>query len=171
MDIIFWKNRTQKYTCMQLNWASPSLDIPSARHFCRRQCWQRLRFVLSMRQFLWRGQEYEALFCWLRLKKPWLHVNRKIQALDVTGAKTLLELSAEFLKKSYLTALTCNDSIMDAWWFVSADFAWYNFDLGCKKKKEEKIFKKCILNSIKTFAPQLHCTPYSVRDAEPQLRL
>lgn len=32
-------------------WASPSRDMPSARHFCRRQCWHRLRLVRSMGQF------------------------------------------------------------------------------------------------------------------------
>lgn len=40
--------------------------------------------------------------------------------------------------ESHLTSLTCNDAIVDSWWFVSADFAWYNFDLGCKKKSENK---------------------------------
>lgn len=35
----------------------PSRDMPTARHFCSRQCWQRLRLVRSIRQFFWRGQE------------------------------------------------------------------------------------------------------------------
>lgn len=48
----------------------PSLLMPRARHFCKRQCWQRLRLVRSIRQFLWREHEYMALFCWLRRKKP-----------------------------------------------------------------------------------------------------
>lgn len=29
----------------------PSRDMPTARHFCSRQCWQRLRLVRSIRQF------------------------------------------------------------------------------------------------------------------------
>lgn len=45
--------------------------MPKARHFWRRQCWHRFRLVRSIRQFLWREQEYMALFCWLRRKKPW----------------------------------------------------------------------------------------------------
>lgn len=49
---------------------SPSRLIPRARHFCSLQCWQRLRLVRSMRQFLCREHEYIALFCWLRRKKP-----------------------------------------------------------------------------------------------------
>lgn len=49
---------------------SPSRLMPSARHFCRRQCWQRLRLVRSIRQFLCLEQEYIALFCWLLRKKP-----------------------------------------------------------------------------------------------------
>lgn len=41
----------------------PSRDIPTARHFCKRQCWQRFRLVLSIRQFFCRGHEYVALLC------------------------------------------------------------------------------------------------------------
>lgn len=37
--------------------ASPSRDMPSARHFCRRQCWHRFRLVRSMGQFCCRVQE------------------------------------------------------------------------------------------------------------------
>lgn len=49
---------------------SPSRLMPRARHFCSLQCWQRLRLVRSIRQFLCLEQEYIALFCWLRRKKP-----------------------------------------------------------------------------------------------------
>lgn len=49
---------------------SPSRDMPTARHFCSLQCWQRFRLVRSIRQFFWRGHEYAALLCWLLLKKP-----------------------------------------------------------------------------------------------------
>jgi len=35
----------------------PSRDIPRARHFCSRQCWQRFLLVLSIKQFLCLGQE------------------------------------------------------------------------------------------------------------------
>lgn len=37
--------------------SSPSRDIPTARHFCNRQCWQRFLLVRSIKQFFWRGQE------------------------------------------------------------------------------------------------------------------
>lgn len=37
--------------------------------------------------------------------------------------------------KSHLTSFTRNDSIVDTWWFVSADFARYDFDLGCKQRE------------------------------------
>lgn len=49
----------------------PSRDMPTARHFCSLQCWQRFRLVRSIRQFFWRGHEYAALLCWLLLKKPY----------------------------------------------------------------------------------------------------
>ncbi len=49
----------------------PSRDMPTVRHFCSLQCWQRFRLVRSIRQFFWRGHEYAALLCWLLLKKPY----------------------------------------------------------------------------------------------------
>lgn len=45
--------KPQEAACL----ASPSRDMPSARHFCRRQCWHRFRLVRSMGQFCWRVQE------------------------------------------------------------------------------------------------------------------
>lgn len=45
--------KAQGAACM----ASPSRDMPSARHFFRRQCWHRFRLVRSMGQFCCRVQE------------------------------------------------------------------------------------------------------------------
>lgn len=36
-----------------------------------------------------------------------------------------------------LTAFTCDDSIVDAWWLISTDFAWYDFNLGWKMNKKK----------------------------------
>jgi len=48
----------------------PSRDMPRARHFCKRQNWQRLRFTRSMEQFPLRGHWYVIGPDWLRRKKP-----------------------------------------------------------------------------------------------------
>lgn len=52
---------------------SHSLDIPTSKHFCRRQYWQRLRVTLLMMQFLSRWHVYTMFFWMLRRKKPWGH--------------------------------------------------------------------------------------------------
>lgn len=47
-----------------------SLDIPTAKHFCSRQYWQRFLVILLMLQFLSRWQVYTMSFWTLRRKKP-----------------------------------------------------------------------------------------------------
>lgn len=49
---------------------SPSLDMPTSKHFCSRQYWQRLRVTLLIWQFLSRWQVYTMFFWILRRKKP-----------------------------------------------------------------------------------------------------
>lgn len=49
---------------------SHSLDIPTAKHFCRRQYWQRFRVTLLIMQFLSRWHVYTMFFWMLRRKKP-----------------------------------------------------------------------------------------------------
>ena len=49
---------------------SPSLDIPTSKHFCRRQYWQRLRVTLLIWQFLSLWHVYTMFFWILRRKKP-----------------------------------------------------------------------------------------------------
>lgn len=49
----------------------PSLDMPTSKHFCSRQYWQRLRVTLLIWQFLSRWQVYTMFFWMLRRKKPW----------------------------------------------------------------------------------------------------
>lgn len=49
---------------------SPSFDIPTWKHFCSRQNWQRFRVTLLIWQFLSRWQVYTMFFCMLRRKKP-----------------------------------------------------------------------------------------------------
>lgn len=41
---------------------SPSLDMPTSKHFCSRQYWQRLRVTLFIWQFLSRWQVYTMFF-------------------------------------------------------------------------------------------------------------
>lgn len=41
---------------------SPSLDMPTSKHFCSRQYWQRLRVTLLIWQFLSRWQVYTMFF-------------------------------------------------------------------------------------------------------------
>lgn len=38
--------------------------------------------------------------------------------------------------EAYLAAFTCNDTIMDSWWFVSTDLAWNNFNLSCNRSTQ-----------------------------------
>lgn len=45
--------------------------MPTSKHFCRRQYWQRLRVTLLIWQFLSRWQVYTMFFWILRRKKPW----------------------------------------------------------------------------------------------------
>lgn len=47
-----------------------SLDMPTSKHFWRRQYWQRLRVTLLMIQFLSRWHVYTMFFWMLRRKKP-----------------------------------------------------------------------------------------------------
>lgn len=50
---------------------SPSLDIPTAMHFFRRQYWQRLRLILKIEHCWFLVQGLYWIFCWmLRRKKP-----------------------------------------------------------------------------------------------------
>lgn len=49
---------------------SHSLDIPTPKHFCRRQYWQRFLVTLLMMQFLSRWHVYTMFFWMLRRKKP-----------------------------------------------------------------------------------------------------
>lgn len=50
---------------------SHSLDIPTPKHFCRRQYWQRFLVTLLIMQFLSRWHVYTMFFWMLRRKKPW----------------------------------------------------------------------------------------------------
>lgn len=50
---------------------APSLDMPTSKHFWRRQNWQRLRVTLLIWQFLSRWHVYTMFFWMLRRKKPW----------------------------------------------------------------------------------------------------
>lgn len=56
--------------CVNCVWNSHSLDIPTAKHFCRRQYWQRFRVTLLIMQFLSRWHVYTMFFWMLRRKKP-----------------------------------------------------------------------------------------------------
>lgn len=61
--INFWNGFTQVY--------SHSLDMPTSRHFCSRQDWQRFLVTLFMTQTLSLWHVY-AMFFWMLLrKKPW----------------------------------------------------------------------------------------------------
>ncbi len=55
---------------LRLSVLTTSLTMPTARHFWKRQNWQRLRLRLSTGQDLSARQTYLALFCTVRLKKP-----------------------------------------------------------------------------------------------------
>lgn len=48
---------------------SPSLDMPTARHFLKRHCWQRLRLILMMVQFSIFRHFLYWMFCWMLLRK------------------------------------------------------------------------------------------------------
>lgn len=59
---------------------SPSLDMPTSKHFCSLQYWQRLRVTLLIWQFLSRWQVYTMFFWMLRRKKPWSAGKKKAKA-------------------------------------------------------------------------------------------
>lgn len=59
---------------------SHSLDIPTSRHFCSRQYWQRLRVTLLMIQFFSRWQVYTMFFWMLLRKKPCVTGRRRCEA-------------------------------------------------------------------------------------------
>ena len=54
-----------------------SRDIPTARHFLKRQYWHRLRFSRMTGQWPSRRHRYSICFCMLRRKNPWTKVNSK----------------------------------------------------------------------------------------------
>lgn len=120
--------------------------MPRARHFCSLQCWQRLRLVRSIRQFLCREHEYMALFCWLRRKKPckqkqtwWAHPTKHYSR---RGASTLskdqlfLFLNQLLMNAAHLAAFTGDDTIVNPWWFVPTDFTGNHFYLSCREREE-----------------------------------
>lgn len=69
---------------------SHSLDIPTPKHFCRRQNWQRFLVTLLMMQFLSRWHVYTMFFWMLRRKKPCTHTHTKNTVVTV---KVLIQLS------------------------------------------------------------------------------
>lgn len=130
---------------------SPSRLMPRARHFCSLQCWQRLRLVRSIRQFLCREQEYMALFCWLRRKKP---LTKKEQRMCwhskywlggggiffffflIVGCDPGVMNVIWHKRGTHLAAFAGDDTIMDARRFVPADFTGYHFYLSWREKKK-----------------------------------
>ncbi len=98
-------------TSLRLLWelrlSLPSLDMPTAKHFCRRQCWQRFLLVRSIRQLFCRGHEYDTVPCWLLLKKPWKkeRENTIIGHLSLESLMmfTLQHISEWFIKSSIST--------------------------------------------------------------------
>lgn len=63
---------------------SHSLDIPTSRHFCSRQYWQRLRVTLLMMQFFSRWQVY-TMFFWMLLRKKPCVSQRQMRACSCGG--------------------------------------------------------------------------------------
>lgn len=122
----------------------PSLLMPKARHFCRRQCWQRLRLVRSIRQFLWREHEYMALFCWLRRKKPWTHTHtHNITVSDGhlwgwIGRPGSVALVSVACFTPHLAAFAGDDSIVDSWGLISTDLTGNDLDLSYKITKPHR---------------------------------
>lgn len=55
---------------LRLSVRTTSLTIPTARHFWKRQNWQRFLLLLSTGQSLLARHTYFAFFCTVRLKKP-----------------------------------------------------------------------------------------------------
>ena len=45
-SVLFFYTSSSRTLCL-----SPSLDMPTERHFLKRQCWHRFRFMRMMRQF------------------------------------------------------------------------------------------------------------------------
>lgn len=98
-------------TSLRLLWelrlSLPSLDMPTDKHFCRRQCWQRFLLVRSIRQLFCRGHEYDTVPCWLLLKKPWKREreNTTIGHLYLASLKFVLHqhISEWFINSSIST--------------------------------------------------------------------
>lgn len=87
--------------------------IPTARHFLKRQYWQRLRFKRITKHLPSRKQRYSICFWMLRRKKP---LNRNSLKINVGNAK-------KKRNKNYLAALTRCYAVMVARRFVAANLA------------------------------------------------
>lgn len=126
----------------------PSLLMPKARHFCKRQCWQRLRLVRSIKQFLWREQEYMALFCWLRRKKPCTHTNTHRnynKLLPFTSYKNISigGKPVYIVFRPHLAAFTGDDSVVDSWGLIPTDLTGDDLDLSCRIKRQDRSESCC----------------------------
>lgn len=59
------------------------MDMPTSKHFCSLQYWQRLRVTLLIWQFLSLWQVYTMFFWILRRKKPWSTRKQKTKGSEV----------------------------------------------------------------------------------------
>lgn len=128
----------------------PSRLMPKARHFCRRQCWQRFRLVRSIRQFLWREHEYMALFCWLRRKNPCTGTQNHTAQFKYSW-QSWVKLFVVLLSSpsSHLAAFTGDDAVVNSWGLVPTDLTGDDLDLSCRTKTTLNQQMKS-LNSDKT---------------------
>lgn len=55
------------------------------------------------------------------------------KTITIKGLNAVLRLN---ILEAYLATFTCNDTIMDSWWFVSTDLAWNNFNLSCNRSTQ-----------------------------------
>lgn len=107
---------------------SPSRDIPTARHFLNRHCWQRFRFMRMIVQFSDFMHFLYWIFCWMLLrKKPWRfqQAHKKFARFRLRYV-TNEQMSTSTLIKvwfvPYLATFTSVDAVMKSRSHVAAHF-------------------------------------------------
>lgn len=80
---------------------SPSLDMPTSRHFLKRHCWHRFLLMRMMGQFSFLRHFLYWMFCWiLRRKKPWLKAKQKRQDVSKRASERVRRSSDETTTKN-----------------------------------------------------------------------
>ncbi len=93
-----------------------SLDIPTSKHFWKRQYWHLFLVTLLMTHFLSRWHVYCMFFCTLLLKKPWICERKKYEANAIKIWHGKYKRVGQFVQspiKVYYKIYTINPNVID----------------------------------------------------------